>query len=149
MLSSRKKGNKSPGSVELQKMNNVKMVSNIKHIGVIHAYKPQQLKECLVRNTKSYNNFYDRNGKCSSNEIFFRSVIAHFREWKKELSLRMLEVFDIIMTVDQLQENHFEDQVMGVLKQLKDYGANLRGSIDQILQSGAYKTQVLKLSDKY
>ena len=90
MLSTRKQGNKSPVSVELQKINNVKMVSNMKQIGVIHAYKPQQLKECLVRNTKSYNHFYDQNGKCSSNEVFFRSVIAHFREWKKELSLKML-----------------------------------------------------------
>ena len=38
---------------------------------------------------------------------------------------------------------------MEVLNQLVDYGSNLRGSIEQILQSGAYKTQVLKLSDKY
>ena len=105
MFSSRKKKDKSPVSVELQKISNVKMVSNMKQIGVIHAYKPQQLKECLVKNTKSYNHFYDKNGKCSSNEVFFRSVIAHFREWKKELSVRMIEVFDIIVTVDELAEN--------------------------------------------
>ena len=40
MLSTRKKRNTSPPSVELQKINNVTMVSNIKSIGIVHAYKP-------------------------------------------------------------------------------------------------------------
>ena len=38
---------------------------------------------------------------------------------------------------------------MGALNQLRDYGLNLRKSIEHILESGTYKPQILKLSEKY
>ena len=54
----------------------------------------------MIKSNKTYSNFFSSDGKCGSNEIFFKSVIAHFREWKKELQERMLEVFDDIMATD-------------------------------------------------
>ena len=38
---------------------------------------------------------------------------------------------------------------MGVLNQLQEYGNNLRHSIEHIMESGSYKTQILKLYEKY
>jgi hypothetical protein len=77
------------------------MVRSIKHLAMVHAYRPQQLKECLVSNPNAYTNMFSSDGKCS-NDMFFRSTVAHFREWKKELEKRLLEVFNIIVATDEV-----------------------------------------------
>lgn len=95
------------------------MVKSIRALGIVHAYRPSQLKSCMVKSNKTYSGFFSSDGKCSSNEIFFKSVITHFREWKKELQERMLEVFDAIMAADDLIETDFENQIVSELTRLK------------------------------
>jgi hypothetical protein len=80
------------------------MVKSIRTLGMVHAYKPSNLKSCMVETSKTYSSFFSSDGTCGSNQIFFKSVITHFREWKKELQERMLEIFDVIMETDELIE---------------------------------------------
>ena len=79
------------------------MLKSITALGIVHAYKPSNLKTCLIKNSNTYGSFFNHDGECELNEIFFKSVITHFRQWKKELQERMLEMFDKIMETDEIK----------------------------------------------
>lgn len=49
---------------------------------MVHTYHPQLLNQCLVKDRKSYHNFFSKKGECNMNDVFMKSIIAHFRKWK-------------------------------------------------------------------
>ena len=100
LSSSRKKTSKSPEKHSLSTIKNIKMLSNVKNLAIIHAYRPKQLKECLVKDKKAYKDFFKKDGQCNSNNIYLRTIIAHFREWKKEIEKRLAYIFEVIVQTD-------------------------------------------------
>lgn len=88
----------------ITKMPSVKTVNNIKSIGIIHAYQPQLLKTCLVKDKRSYITFFNKAGDCKSPDIFLKSIITHFRQWKKDINQRLRVIFDLILTTDYLKQ---------------------------------------------
>jgi len=45
----------------------VHMVKSIRTLGMVHAYKPSHLRSCMVKNSKTYTNFFSSDGSCGSN----------------------------------------------------------------------------------
>lgn len=88
----------------ITKMPTVKTVNSIKSIGIIHAYQPQLLKTCLFKDKKSYINFFNKAGDCKSPDIFLKSIITHFRQWKKYINQRLRVIFDLVLTTNYLKE---------------------------------------------
>ena len=78
---------------QLPKLQKVAIVENIKHLGIIHAYKPERLRNCIIKQPKTYIDFFGKNEKNTTNEVFFRSVLAHFREWKNMIAEGMVDAF--------------------------------------------------------
>lgn len=82
---------------------------------MVHAYQPQMLKQCMVKDHKSYNNFFNKQGDCSMNDIFLKTIIVHFRKWKTEIQNRLVNMFDLIMETDELLENDLESRVRAIM----------------------------------
>ena len=76
--------------LRLPSIKNVVVFKNVTELGLVHAYQPDLLKNCMVKRSKSYYNYFGKEQNTIDNEIFFKSVEAHFKEWKKQLGAMMI-----------------------------------------------------------
>ena len=122
---------------------------SVKTIGMVNAYQPNRLKKCMVKNPKNYGTFFGQIGACGIKDIYLRSVLAHFREWRDHLKRKMLEVFELISATEDLLEGDLEERVQIIMGSLGSYTDNFRRSLEEVLHSGTSSPNATKLHQTF
>lgn len=68
------------------------LLANVKNIAIIHAYRPEYLKECMMNEKQSFKMFQKADHRCNLNGIFLKSVIQYFREWEDKIYTKLEEI---------------------------------------------------------
>ena len=100
------------------KVEQLKVCHDTKVIPLIHAYQPQRLKQCLVKNPKAYKKFYETHGSCVLSKMYTSSFLTHLKEWKRSIRDRLMNLLSMVFDSDQIEAEDEESKVNSVLREI-------------------------------
>jgi hypothetical protein len=123
------------------------IVVRLKTLGMIHAYRPNLLKECMA-SEKSFTQKYASSGECSINDAFTKTALILFRDWREKIHARLAFLVDTVTASEQVLEPTLEGKVREAVGELKTYSSKIQLQIEGLCsQRDDFK--LMRLREKY
>lgn len=119
----------------------------LKTLGLLHAYRPDLLKECLVSEKSSIRK-YASGGECNLNDIFVKTALSLFRDWREKIHARLAFFIDAVASSEEVLAPALEGRVREAVAELQQYCSKIKQQIEELSSKGQ-SYQLQRLQEKY